>query len=128
MISPETLIILASHFKVYFAAKGEIVYGAGTKGVNMYFLVSGSARTEIKMNLVSRQKIPLGLKKDDHEVTKENTKVLTGHLDHLPGAVFGDCSSLLGFTREEALVTDEDCVFLSLDANYLKKSMFITCK
>lgn len=89
----------------------------------MYFLVSGSARTEIKMNLVSRQKIPLGLKKDDHEVTKENTKVLTGHLDHLPGAVFGDCSSLLGFTREEALVTDEDCVFLSLDANYLKKSV-----
>jgi CRP-like cAMP-binding protein len=112
---------------VYFAAKGEIVYGAGTKGVNMYFLVRGSARTEITMNLVSRQKIPLGLKNNNHGVTKD-TKVLTGHLDHLPGAVFGDCSSLLGFTREETLVADEDCVFLSLDAKNMKKSMFITCK
>lgn len=101
-----------------FRKKDEKVYKIGTTGHNIFFLITGSAQTIISTQIATQSRIPVGTKGYDIQNTE---KQLCGRMDHEPGAVFGDCTSVLGMQKEETLVAATNCLFLMLDANAVKK-------
>ena len=60
--------------------------------------------------------------------TQKNYKILHGTIDHEAPSMFGDSCGLLGLQREECLVAETDCVFLTLKMDSIKNCTFFLDK